>query len=206
MGSSKFDCRGFTLVELMVVIGIIIILAGLLAVLIPAAKRASLVAVDTEGLRQLSAAASLYQADNNDLHPGSVLPLLRTGLVNPERVASKADNSSMGWLNEWVNEQAKLNPPYIRRMPAARVSYLGVADLFGIRNLEKIRNSGENSGWLISFAPAPPRNFGGGKRDVGSGSTLRLTFDHSVVKRAPIQREGSIAFVEWFADRMISLE
>jgi prepilin-type N-terminal cleavage/methylation domain-containing protein/prepilin-type processing-associated H-X9-DG protein len=62
---------GFTLIELMVVIGIVAILAALLLAAIAAAKEKGRRTVCASELRQLGLAFSLYHQDSNDLFPAS---------------------------------------------------------------------------------------------------------------------------------------
>lgn len=59
------DRRGFTLVEALVVIAIVILLAGLVAILASSGKRAARTARAISNMRQIHLAAELYMADND---------------------------------------------------------------------------------------------------------------------------------------------
>ncbi len=63
--------RGFTLVELIVVIAILVILAALLLPVIGSVRKRANVAATTNNLKQTGAAIALYMGDNNNAMPAS---------------------------------------------------------------------------------------------------------------------------------------
>src|SRR5690349_1348033 len=73
------DDSGFTLVELLVVIGIIAVLAGLLLSAIGTTKGKVLRVVCASNLRQIAIAIHLYAADNDDSLPGPLLTGIQAG-------------------------------------------------------------------------------------------------------------------------------
>jgi prepilin-type processing-associated H-X9-DG protein len=64
-----FDRRAFTLVELMVVLGVVMVLAGLTMTALAGARKAAQSAVCLSNLRQLAAAATEYAARNDATYP-----------------------------------------------------------------------------------------------------------------------------------------
>ena len=61
--------RAFTLIELMVVVGIVLVLAGLTLTALAGARKAAQSAVCFSNLRQLAAAATAYAAQNDATYP-----------------------------------------------------------------------------------------------------------------------------------------
>lgn len=68
----RFDCSGFTLVEMLVVLGIICLLAALLFPILGSVRRASANTKCLNNLREIGFAMSQYMRDNNDIIPAAV--------------------------------------------------------------------------------------------------------------------------------------
>lgn len=83
----KHTSNGFTLVELLVVIAIVVLLAALAYPTIQSATKRSWTTQDTNNLRQIGTALSLYVNDNNGRLPNPEIPIpgTRTSPVDPDR-------------------------------------------------------------------------------------------------------------------------
>src|SRR3954466_15409184 len=66
---SRGRARGFTLVEMLVVVGIIVLLVGMLLPVVTAAKRQARKAACEARLRVIGQALSIYLGENNDTIP-----------------------------------------------------------------------------------------------------------------------------------------
>ncbi|WCJ61135.1 type II secretion system protein [Fontisphaera persica] len=82
--------QGFTLVELLVVVGIIAVLAALLMPALGAAKRRAVTVRCLNNLRQLQAAWQMYEVDHHELPPNNDQPGAGQSAEQPSWVA--------GWL------------------------------------------------------------------------------------------------------------
>jgi prepilin-type N-terminal cleavage/methylation domain-containing protein/prepilin-type processing-associated H-X9-DG protein len=91
-GSSRGPA-GFTLVELLVVIGIIAVLIGILLPSLSKARKQSRLVQCASNLRQLGIAAQNYSSDNK----GLMLPTLVIGKGDPAGPAPNAANQSDEW-------------------------------------------------------------------------------------------------------------
>lgn len=80
---------GFTLVELLVVIGVIAILAGLLIPVVASARRAAGQAKCASNLRQWAIAVNIYVEENNDWLP--------------RRGQGKMPTQTLDWYDDWFN-------------------------------------------------------------------------------------------------------
>ena len=79
MPIKRIKCLGFTIIEILVVIGIILILAAILYPVLSRAKKASKFTVCESNLHQIGIALGIYESDNNDQYPWASDPASRNG-------------------------------------------------------------------------------------------------------------------------------
>lgn len=116
----KRGTNGFTLIELMVVIGILAILLSFLLPVLGKARRQAQNLVSMNHQRQIAASLLLYACDNCDRYPESVAtighgknwnwqePCMITGY---EKRAPQLHRAMSGYLREYVEKAAILNCP-----------------------------------------------------------------------------------------------
>jgi prepilin-type N-terminal cleavage/methylation domain-containing protein/prepilin-type processing-associated H-X9-DG protein len=139
------DRRAFTLVELLVVIGII---AVLVAILLPALNRAREAAKATQclsNLRQLGQATMMFAAENRGWMPGfagSNEILFRDGdgkIQNATAAQITAGYAQVGW--DWITWQRKIDPisgatdPGMSKDADLNITYSGLARYMGAKTI-----------------------------------------------------------------------
>ncbi len=164
------DCAGaFTLVELLVVIGIISILAGMLLPALGRAKDQGRNTVCVSQLRQLGAATRLYAEDNNNRLPTA--ELLPTSPVNPTNPLPRICDvlgPEVGKANAATNSPAVFDCPADRegRFAAEGSSYEWNIELNGHRMDE---TTSQNLQFLFFWA-------GQSGAPQQTNGTIQLTF------------------------------
>lgn len=189
----------FTLVETLTVLAIILILVGItLSVILGSKERAKIVA-EISGMRQISQAASIYQADYDGVHPLSVAPVINADYLSLELAQSPLDFTQNGLLVEFWNNVAM--PSQWRKQTSGRISYIGVGDSnMPFSDFEANIRDKEGAGWLVSFTRAHRDSITGNNLKIpGSGPYLRATLEGSVLHRHK-QSAFGVSWKEWFRD------
>ncbi len=173
---SKMRSRGFTLAELLAVLGVLLILVGLGLPVFVAAKTRAKVSVDIGNLREIGNGRALYQSDYDNVGPFMIEPLLDGKYVSSSLIASPVDDSPNGYGNAVFGVRSRPCDLQIR------CSYLTIAQKFDVdAGLESYNGSGL-CGWLIAIQK-PDGLFVSildGAHIFPTGAYNRLGFDGSV--------------------------
>lgn len=190
--------RAFTLTELMVVCGILLVLVSILLPVVGSALKRGHVAAEIEQLRQLGAAAAIYQEEHGRF-PLSVIHFRQERIWLSSLWGSPADGYRLGFRNMLLEKLGEKEPFYLRHRVPFRVSFVGFSDLFWDREQYQKVLEWPGAGWLVSFSgegPVRPGNF---------VSTLerpfrRLAFDGSVLRRGSQMHSFGFHIPALFAD------
>jgi prepilin-type N-terminal cleavage/methylation domain-containing protein len=97
MRRSRSAGRAFTLVEVLVAIGIVLLLAGLLFPVVAHARRKGHQAQCVSNLRQLTLAWTAYRSDYEDAAPPSLVALVQSQRVDARVLRCPSDPDTWGW-------------------------------------------------------------------------------------------------------------
>lgn len=122
---------GFTLVELLVVLGVIVILLGILLPAVNGARRAAGQAECASNLRQWAIAVVEYAQDNHQWLPRRGQGIMPTQTID--------------WYDDWFNEL----PPYLKQPTYNQLASSG-----------KMPGLGSHSVWMCPDAGGVPNSFG----------------------------------------------
>ena len=222
MHVSKTQSRGFTLVELLVVIGII---AVLVAMLLPALNKAREQAKTTQclsNLRQIGLGVMNYAASNT----GYVVPgVVRANLANPANPKNEVENYATILVNGRYVQSPDQGTPVagqttsdaanIFRCPSG-VDLVNTKDALGNLDLPPVRNSNQTGGWGLQAWACKSESTGrtvhtwyGLSGAVKSGRLYRYPFNAmpmddnlvGLVKISRIKRSAEVAMIYdgvWF--------
>lgn len=135
--------RGFTLIEMLAVIAIVAILAGLLASAAMSSRRAALETGDISNLRQIGQAQAIYTTDHDGIEKRDVLPLVESGVVDSKCLQSALDPSQVGYANQFRISRGA-DPLRFKS------SYLTLKDAERSEDVTAVPDQATRSGWLIS--------------------------------------------------------
>lgn len=176
-------CRaGFTLVEILVVIGILVVLAAIITPAVVRAKVEARTVDELSALRQIHVALELYRGDYGK-DPPNVPQMVKAGYSKPHLYASFFDALPEGMANWHRGISAE--------MGIAATNYkdsrLPLTELAGPQIVQSVSES-KGAGWLVSFAQRPGDTYPGHERDSvlarqWRGRYLRVLNDGAVVRR-----------------------
>lgn len=138
----KSKQRAFTLVEILVVVGIIVLIIGILLPVVLNAKKSAYHTQAISDLHQLGLAQSIYENDNGGLMAYGAPTLIAAGLAPSEIASVPIDKYRDGETNAWLQLEMKELPkgsqdvilPYIT---SYRLTFFG---------------------WRERTAPSPPKD------------------------------------------------
>jgi|GEM_PF-1396508 len=147
--SDRCRGKGFTLVELLVVMGVIGVLAALLFPTVAASLRSGYRAQDISNMRQLGIAQAIYTQDYGEMALDASR-LAKVGLVDPKILLSRFDPYPGGLATDIANQEVLQGLPENEIMPLYPLSYIdiGVLNWGQVRYAKDIANQPE-PGWLI---------------------------------------------------------
>jgi prepilin-type N-terminal cleavage/methylation domain-containing protein len=180
--------KGFSLIEVLIVIAIIAIVAGVLLPALTSSRKKALAVDDISNLRQLAQAGILYR-DQNERFPLSTLDLVNSKMIPVEICASHLDSNPGGIANDiadYTGYHSRLTAmdlvvPYKNSFAGPREYRLDPEEY------AKWVTTDRAGGWLLDFS--------GAKRGLGrdylsaSGTYHRVLFDGSVVTRSFVDLE-----------------
>lgn len=190
--------KGFSIVEVLVAIAVIVVLTGLILPVVVRSKHEGYVANDLERMRQLGLANNLYHDESGIYLPGCPT-LVSAGLVRSEMCSALSDPFPMGAGN-YVNAAVSANSHIL--LVDYRNSFLGLREMGITPDRFDDRIVTSSRGWLTLV-----HDFDEGLHWKPKDNSLyyRLLFEGSVVKRhvfsEAVQRQGGI-WSEW---KVISL-
>jgi prepilin-type N-terminal cleavage/methylation domain-containing protein len=175
MGAPRQVRRGFTIVELLVTIGIIAALMGLLLVGLQAARRTSKTTTEKTYLRELHRAWQQYANTYDDAAmPGYIEESVQT---NFWKVKYKGSDKKTNVPAEYCQTYPNRIMPYLDHSPKILFEYLEVDDDDYFKPLDSAGNLNTTGLNAMSRSPAFGYNayyVGGWWRDVGGAATLRF--------------------------------
>ena len=196
--------QGFSLVEMLVVVAIVMVLAGLLLPAVVSSRREGYKASDIERMHQIAVAGILYSNDYSEF-PTRVEQLVELGMIDKGLCRLAMDPYPQGMENYFLTGPNE--PGFLARTAPAYPESLITPGDFGTRRTfasEIIRYS--NPGWAISATQGIPNTSGSrfwGPRyqrvgDDGSVTTRPLPERNEIHQGRTVQ---AVHFVDFFCDR-----
>lgn len=196
---NRGQARGFTMVEVLVVLGVIMVLAAIGFGTYRSGVLSAKVASDSNALRQIGLARALYEEDSGPMRNLLVDHLVATKHVDAALVSGLADPSQDGYSNSFREYRRGSNPSRVTRIPAPasfRVSFISRGDYGPSDGMLAPRDGDRFSGWLISPAHGKPFDR---QLEFFKGRYLRLCNDGAVVSREFLWHWIKVAGEEQYA-------
>lgn len=178
--------RGFSLVEVLVVIALIAVVAGVLLPVLSVARRRGYLAQDASNMRQFGLAEILYVESHDGRRPLDLGPLVSERLLLPEMCASAVDSTAIGLGNVQIVEMgrfvggAKWSDP---RVTPFRQSYFSLRGS-GLENKLPLDDpEASNVGWIVSLVETDAVRLDRPNVLFEAGPYYRLCLDGSLVRR-----------------------
>lgn len=126
--TSRRDARGWTIMEILVVVALIVALVGIIVPIYSFAKKSAKSSYDLNLMRQMGDAAELYREDYGKA-PLSCQTLVATGRITESLVYGLSDPTDQGVAKEHL--AALYDGPRMRGLgvPDYRLSFLGLGDI-----------------------------------------------------------------------------
>jgi type II secretory pathway pseudopilin PulG len=173
--------RGVTLIEILVVAGILIILAGLALPVLRQAQQQAYVSDDMARLRQIGMARSIYDQERQG-QIYRVDPLVQAGYLSASFTKSLSDSTSKGIANQEISKLGSGSTLYQSLVTDYPLTYLGLGDVLPASAARLNVEEQPAGGWLINLVrtenplESPSYLF-------WQGRYQRLLFDGAVVNR-----------------------
>lgn len=172
--------KGFTMLEMIVVVAIVGLLAAIIFPAIARSKLAAYVTAHTSQLRQVGMAHALYE-ESTGWQPLATVPLVRAGVLDRRLVASSLDPFPQGAANLYRShsqEHAYTQTDY-------QDSTFCLAEMVGADLRAKVLES-RAAGWAAVQSEPPRQDSWLRDTEMYSERYLRLRLDGSVVARPRI--------------------
>jgi prepilin-type N-terminal cleavage/methylation domain-containing protein len=174
--------RGFTLLETLVVIGIIAVIAAILFPVLSSSKKQARKVDDISKMRQLGLAGAMYQEKYGVL-PLSTVQLVAEGAIPRELCQSHLDETEEGIANVTSDLENKAMGAFTHLTRADyKNTFIGMGE-FGLSTdmYDKYIESGPGAGWLVDVTMSSKNIFPNPAQ--WDGKYMRLLADGAVVPK-----------------------
>lgn len=184
MGGTK-SRTGLSLAELLAVVAIIAIVAGILLPTLFMARRRGFLAQDASNMRQFGLAESLYCQSHDGEHPFDLRPMVESDYIPVTLCASAADPTAIGLGNVQVeNLGLVMGREWVE---AHKTSFCqSYFSLFGAGQHLRVPFSDPQAGslgWIVNLVESDAIQLDRPYLHMETGWFERLTFDGGLVRR-----------------------
>lgn len=140
--------RAFTIVELIVVVAVIIILAGIISPIIASSKLSARQTITISAMRQLGQSRVIYLGDSDNYTNVDCPDLVTFNSLDKQICGQGFEKSYIGLANEIARRTKRLGQPIIAEVPY-RSSFI-TRKLFTVSN-NLNENYSPSSGWALNY-------------------------------------------------------